>query len=78
MSNINYHRLHFLSQKVKSAQATKSETDEYMELLYQNNSITPKQFKDYKAGRNKEDILGASIVIGGIVLLGYLLGKVTE
>ena len=46
MSNINYHRLHFLSQKVKSAQATKSETDEYMELLYQNNSITPKQFKE--------------------------------
>ena len=78
MSGMNYQRLLFLSQKVKSGQATKPERDEYMDLLFQNNSITAKQYHDYKAGRNTEDILGAALVIGGIVLLGYLLGKATE
>lgn len=78
MSGINYQRLLFLSQKVKSGQASKSERDEYMDLLFQNNSITSKQFHDYKADRNTEDIIGAALVIGGIVLLGYLLGKATE
>ena len=76
--NINYQRLLSLSQKVKTGQANKAEKDEYMELLYQNNSITAKQYNDYKSGRNVEDVLGAALVIGGIVLLGYLLGKATE
>jgi hypothetical protein len=76
--NMNYQRLLSLSQKVKTGQASKAEKDEYMNLLYQNNSLTDKQYKDYKAGRNVEDVLGAALVIGGIVLLGYLLGKATE
>lgn len=76
--NMNYQRLLSLSQKVKAGHANKSEKDEYMDLLYKNKSITIKQYNDYKAGRNVEDILGAALVIGGIVLLGYLLGKATK
>ena len=76
--NINYQRLFSLSQKVKTGHATKPEKDEYMELLYQNNSITHKQYNDYKSGRNVEDIFNTALVIGGIVLLGYLLGKLND
>lgn len=72
---INYQKLLSLSQKVKAGEANKAERDEYMELLFQNGSITPKQYNDYTAGRNTEDILGTALVIGGIVLLGYLLTK---
>ena len=78
MNGIDYQRLLFLSNKVKSGQANKSEKDEYMDLLFRNRSITQKQYDDYRAGRNVDDIIGAALVIGGIVLLGYLLGKLTE
>lgn len=78
MNGIDYQRLLFLSNKVKSGQATKTEKDEYMDLLYTNRSVTQKQYNDYKSGRNVEEIVNAALVIGGIVLLGYLLGKLTE
>jgi hypothetical protein len=78
MNGIDYQRLLSLSNKVKSNQASKPEKDEYMNLLYHNDSITQKQYNDYKQGRNVEEIINAALVIGGIVLLGYLLTKITE
>ncbi|WP_339790914.1 hypothetical protein [uncultured Imperialibacter sp.] len=78
MNNINLQKLLSLSQKVQSGKATKDQTDEYMSLLLQNKSITAKQYSDYKSNRNVDDIVNAAVVIGGIVLLGYLLGKLTE
>ena len=74
-NNINYDRLLVLNLKVKNNSASNSERDELMNLLYKNNSITKKQYDDYIAGRNIDDILKASIAIAGIVLLGYLLSK---
>ncbi len=73
---IDYQRLMTLNQKVKTNVASKVERDEYMLLLFENNSITKNQFDDYKAGRNNEELFDTAITIGGIVLLGYLLGKV--
>ena len=78
MNNINLQKLLSLSQKVQSGKATKDQTDEYMSLLLQNKSITAKQYSDYKSNRNVDDIVNAAVLIGGIVLLGYLLGKLTE
>ncbi|MCZ2129698.1 MAG: hypothetical protein LC109_05460 [Bacteroidia bacterium] len=74
-NNIDYQRLLTLNQKVSSNSATQAEKDELMLLLYRNNSITRKQYDDYLAGRNIDDILGTALAIAGIVLLGYLLGK---
>lgn len=78
MNNINYNRLLFLNEKVNSGNATKEEKDELMNLLYFNNSITQKQYDDYKAGRNRDELVRTALTIGGIVLLGYLIGKATE
>ena len=74
-NNIDYKRLLSLNQKVSANTATKAEKDELMSLLYNNNSITRKQYDDYLSGRNMDDILGAALTIAGIVLLGYLLDK---
>lgn len=68
-------RLLELNLKVKNGRASKMEKDEYMQELFARNSITKKQYSDYKQGRNSEDILDAALAIGGIVLLGYLIGE---
>lgn len=64
-----------LNQKIKDKTATKTEKDEYMKLLFQNGSVTRKQYNDYLQGRNTEDILEAGLIIGGFILLGYALSK---
>lgn len=74
----NADRLLFLNQKVKNRTATNEETEEYMNFLYMNGSITPKQYQDYKSGKNVEEIIKAGLIIGGIVLLGYALGKLFD
>ena len=56
-SNINYKRLSFLGDKVKAGTASKAEKDEFMYMLYQNGSINEKQYKDYKANRNIDEIV---------------------
>jgi len=78
VNSLNYTRILELNEKIKSGKANKTETDEYMRLIYQNGSITEKQFDDYTHGRNVEDILKAGLVIGGIILLGYLLSKLFD
>lgn len=75
MKSINYQRLSYLGDKVKAGNASKTEKDEFMSLLYQNGSISSIQYNEYKAGRNTEDIVNAALAVGAIVLLGYLLSE---
>ncbi len=74
-NTLDYNRLFELNQKVQAGSATKPEKDEYMLLLYRNNSISKKQYDEYLSGRSNQELFDAAITIGGIVLLGYLLGK---
>ena len=78
IENKNMDRLLDLNQKVKNNSATKLETDEYMKYLYDNDSITLKQYNDYKSGRDVEEIIKAGLIIGGILLLGYALNKILK
>ena len=71
----DYYKLQQLSDKVKSNTATQNEKDEYMLLLYNNGSITKNQYDTYIADKSSNESLGAAITIGGIILLGYLIGK---
>ena len=73
MKGINYQRLSYLGDKVKAGQASKTEKDEFMSLLYQNGNITAVQYNDYVAGRNTDNIINAALAVGAVVLLGYLL-----
>ena len=74
-NKLDYTRLFDLNQKVQLGSATKPEKDEYMLLLFRNNSISKKQYDEYLTGKNNQELFDAAITIGGIVLLGYLLDK---
>jgi len=73
--DLNYMRLSFLGDKVKAGKATKAEKDEFMLMLQKNGSITTKQYDDYTANRNTDDIVNAALAIGAVVLIGYLLNE---
>jgi len=77
MSTLNYQRLSFLGDKVKKGNATKAEKDEFMLMLYQNGSITAKQYNDYKANGNSntDDIVNAALAVGAVLLIGYLISE---
>lgn len=77
MSTLNYQRLSFLGDKVKAGNATKSEKDEFMLMLYQNGSITAKQYNDYKSNGNSntDDIVNAALAVGAVLLIGYLISE---
>jgi hypothetical protein len=77
-SGLNYQRLLELNRKVRHNVATQSEKDELMQLLFENGSISEKKYQDYKSGRNTEDLVKMGLIIGGIILFGYLLGRTTK
>lgn len=76
MSGMDYQRLAFLGDRMRSKTATKAEQDEYMRLLYHNGSISEQQYKDYAAGRNVDEIMNAAMAVGAILLIVFLLEKV--
>ena len=75
---IDYRRLEYLNRKVKNETASSSEKDEYMLLLYQNKSITKSQYDKYLSDKSSDNVLGAAITIGGILLLGYIIDKIAN
>ncbi|NJM79518.1 MAG: hypothetical protein HC854_07765 [Flavobacterium sp.] len=72
---IDYYKLQQLSDKVKANTATQAEKDEYMQMLFQNGSITQNQYDKYNKEKNNSETINAAITIGGIILFGYLLDK---
>jgi hypothetical protein len=78
-NNFNYERLSYLIDKVNNQNATEIERKEMMDMLYKNKSITKNQYDNYLQRQDlATDILQAALVIGGIVLLGYLLTKLLK
>lgn len=64
--------------KLRSGTARKAEKDEFMFMLYQNGSINEKQYKDYKANRNIDEIVNATLAVGIVLLIGYLLSELFD
>ena len=75
---IDYNRLQYLNNRIKKGLATNSEKDEYMNLLYDNGSITKNQYDKYFSNRSADNILSTAITIGGIILLGYLISEIEK
>lgn len=73
--NIDYIRLSNLGDKVRTDIATKQEKDEFMLMLYQNGSISQKQYNNYHSNQTTEEILKVGLAVGAVVLIGYLLGE---
>ena len=75
---IDYSRLSYLGDKLKSGIATKQEKDEYMLMLYNNGSISQNQYNDYLINGNKyksDEIVNAALSIGAVLLIGYIIGE---
>ncbi|MDO4729495.1 MAG: hypothetical protein Q4B43_10900 [Bacteroidota bacterium] len=50
-----------------------------MDILLKNNNISKKQYDDYFSKSSySEDILKTALIIGGLVLLGYLISQKVE
>ncbi len=76
---INPQRLSELTQKIQKGMATQTEKDDYMWMLFQNGSITKKQFDGYMGNNDtSSDLLNAGLTIGAIILLGLLIKKISE
>lgn len=78
MKSMNYQRLSYLGDKVKAGNASKKEKDEFMLMLFQNESITSVQYNNYLADSNTENIVNAALAVGAIVLIGYLLSELLK
>lgn len=77
-NSLDYNRLIYLTGRIKNNTASKAETDEYMSMLYRNGNITQQQYNNYlTAGAvNPDEIVKAALVIGGILLVTYLLSNI--
>ena len=70
-------KIESLNEKIRKKTATTAEKDEYMFMLYQNNSITHPMYERYLKDKNEPDLISAAITIGGIILLGFILKTVS-
>jgi hypothetical protein len=75
MNKRNYQRLLELKQLIDNNQATNEEKRKYVELLYRNGNISKKQYDDYLSNKNTDDIIKATLTIGGILLAAWLLSE---
>ena len=75
---MDYNRLIYLNQRIKAGNATGDERKEYMLMLYRNGSITKSQYDAFIANNNTEEIFKAAVIIGGALLVGYLLTKLID
>ncbi len=77
-NNSEMDTIYRLSEKIKSGHSTKPEVDEYMKLLFKKGSISQAQYDDYVNGKNSESFVKTALTIGAIILLGYLISKLTD
>jgi len=78
MNNLEYQNLLELKNLIDNNQASENQKRKYIELLYRNNNITKKQYEDYLSNKNTDDIIQATLTIGGIVLAAWLLSKLLD
>jgi len=76
MTMQEYRRLSELGDRIKANLASKADKDEYMQLLLKNGSITQAQYQNYmdqKGSKQADDLVGAALAVGAILLIGYLI-----
>ena len=73
-----YNRLLELKSIIDQNRATSQQKREYIELLYQNDNISEKQYNAYLNNQNTDEIFKAALTIGGVVLAAWLISKLLE
>lgn len=78
MKEVNYERLLKLKSLIDTSQASPKDKKEYLKLLYENNNITKQQYESYLKDQNSNDIVNAALIIGGFLLLTWLINRLLE
>lgn len=79
LSNEIIHRISEIADVIQNGTATPVEKDELITLIYSNGSITPELYDKYLNGvYTLEEFTSLAMNIGAIILLGYVLHRVTE
>ncbi len=68
-------RIAELHDLVRNNRATPRQRDEFMELMYRADRLTPMQYNDYKQGRFAETVVTSTLYVAGLMLLAYLVSK---
>ena len=69
-------RLQELNDKAYNKTITKAEKDELVDLLYQMGKINEQMYQNYQNDRFSDSVFKGVETIAGILLFGWLLGKV--
>jgi hypothetical protein len=78
-NNLDFGRLSYLGDRLKTGLATKQEKDEYMLILFKNGNITQKQYNEYLANgnnTNNDEIVEVALAVGAVLLIGYLIKEI--
>lgn len=78
MRKVNYERLLELKSLIDTHQASTKDKKEYLKLLYENGNITKQQYEAYLKDQNSNDIVNATLTIGGVLLATWLINKLLE
>ncbi len=78
MRTDDYQKILELKQLIDSGEANSNQKREYMKILFNNGHISESQYQKYLNDQTKEDILGAGLVIGGFLLVSWLIGKLLD
>ena len=71
-------RFQELNYKITKKEASLSEKSEYMDMLYENGSITENQYKNYKNGKDRDTSIKLGLIVGAGLLLGWLVKGLTD
>jgi len=78
MNNYEYNRLLQLKDLIDRKVASKTQKNEYMDILYRNGNISKRQYDNYLADQNSDEVVNAALTIGGVILATWLISKLFD
>lgn len=78
MNNNEYNRLLELKDLINNNSASKTDKQEYMEILFRNGNISEQQYDKFLSDQNSDEIVKAALTIGGVVLATWLISKLFD
>ena len=73
MNNLDHRYLLQLKEKIEHQKASPDEKIEYVKILYDNGSLTRKQYEAYLNNQYRNEIINTALTIGSIILAGWVI-----
>lgn len=78
MSNLDHRHLLELKEKIEGNEASSDEKKEYVTILYENGSLTQKQYRNYLNGQYTDEIINTALTLGAIIIGTWLILEVLK